>query len=204
MVRMRSPLVLAGVLAGVLLLPGCTGGDGKGDAADVPAGPCAQTREAPPEGSQEQRLQADLDGDGRKDEVVSWVREGQRVAQAWLATGENALPEPLFAGSLLAVSDADGNGRAEVFASTSPTTGAAFVLVGCRLSPVTLSGTERPWEYAVGTGAALVCRPAGVVEEAVTKGPETVRRAWTLLGVEVTGTDPVGTGPVTKGGISCA
>ena len=199
MLRMRSALVLAAVLG----LAGCTAQAPPASSIPTPAGPCAQTREQPPEGSQEQRVQGDLDGDGRADEVVSWLRDGQRVVQAWLATGENATPEPLFAGELLTTSDVDGNGRDEVFATTGATTGAGYVLEGCRLAPIRFAGTTRDWSYAVGPGAALVCRPRAVVEEAVTQGPETVRRAWRLVGAEMTGADPVGTGPVATPGIRC-
>lgn len=196
---MRSALVLAAVLA----LAGCTAEAPPGASDLVPSGPCAKTREQPPEGSQEQRLQGDLDGDGRADEVVSWLRDGERVAQAWLATGQNAEPEALFSGKLLDAVDVDGDGRAEVFASTGAATGTAFVLDECRLKPIGIAGTERQWEYAVGPGAALLCRPRGLVEEAVTEGPETVRRAWTLTAGEVTGANAVGSGPVTDVGIAC-
>ena len=196
---MRSALVLAAVLG----LAGCTAQEPVGSSLETPSGPCAKTREQPPEDSQEQRLQGDLDGDGRTDEVVSWLRDGQRVAQAWLATGETAEPEALFGGELLDTADVDGDGRAEVFASAGATTGVALVLDGCRLTTVGIGGTERDWEFAVGPGAALLCRPQGVVEEAVTQGPETVRRAWTLAAGEVVGADPVGSGPVTAPGIAC-
>ena len=168
-----------------------------------PTGPCAAERSQPPDGSQEQRLQGDLDGDGRTDEVVSWIRDGERVAQAWLATGENAVPEALFSGELLAVADLDEDGRDEVLAATSATTGGAFALDGCRLTRLALAVNDRPWEFATGPGAGLTCRPRGVVEEAVTEGPETVRRAWTVAGTDVTGADPVGTGPVASPGIAC-
>ena len=196
---MRIALLLAAVLG----LAGCTTDTPPGSAFPVPSGPCAKTREQPPEGSQELRVQGDLDGDGRADEVVSWQRDGQRVVQAWLATGENAEPEALFGGELLTTADADGDGRDEVFAATGAATGAAFVLDGCRLAPIGIGGTERTWEYARGPGAALLCRPGGLLEEAVTSGPETVRRAWTLADGEVTGADPVGSGPVTTPGIAC-
>lgn len=169
-----------------------------------PTGPCAAERSLPPDGSQEQRLQGDLDGDGRTDEVVSWIRDGERVAQAWLATGENAVPEPLFSGDLLSVADLDGDGRDEVLAGTGAATGGAFALDGCRLVRLALAVNDRPWEFATGPGAALTCRPGGVVEEAVTEGPETVRRAWTVSGGEITEADPAGTGPMASPGIACA
>ena len=102
----------------------------------TPTGPCAAERALPPDGSQEQRLQGDLDGDGRTDEVVSWIRDGQRVVQAWLATGQNAEPEQLFSGDLVKVEDVNGDGRADVFATLTPGgEQAVFVLDGCKLVP---------------------------------------------------------------------
>lgn len=184
------------------LLSGCTSEPVPGPAAG-PSGPCAAARELPPDGSQEQRVQGDLDGDGRTDEVVSWLRDGRRVTQAWLATGENAAPDALFDGDLLAATDIDGNGRAEVLAADGAGSGTGFVLVGCRLVPIGVSGAERSWTYAVGPRAALVCHPRGVVEEAVTTAAETVRRAWTLSDGVVSGADPVGAGPVAEPGIAC-
>jgi len=199
---MRSAATVLTLLA-VLSVAGCI--DDTDPAQGLPANdPCAATRDQPPPDSGEQRKQADLDGDGSIDEVVSWVRDGQRVAQAWLATGRNAVPEPLFSGSLLAAPDIDRDGRAEVLAATGPTTGAAFVLDGCRLVPVRVVNREQAWEYAIGPGALLLCRPRGLVEEAVNKGAETARRAWTLSEGEVTAANPVGSGPVTAGGIRCS
>jgi hypothetical protein len=195
---MRSAPVLLTLL---VLLSGCTSEPVPGPVAG-PSGPCAAARELPPDGSQEQRLQGDLDGDGRADEVVSWVQDGERVVQAWLATGENAAPEALFDGELLAAPDLDGDGRAEVLVGSGED-GAGLALDGCRLAPVTVAGTDRAWTFAVGPDAALVCRPQGLVEEAVTNGPETVRRAWTLSDGSVTVADPVGSGPVTSAGIAC-
>ena len=129
---MRSALVLVGLV----LVAGCTA-EAPPPAGAVPIGPCAAEREQPPEGSQEQRQQGDLDGDGRTDEVVSWVRDGERVVQAWLATGENAVPEPLFEGDLVGTEDVDGDGRAEVFAAPAPGgSPIAFALEGCALEPV--------------------------------------------------------------------
>ena len=154
---MRSALVLLGVL----VLAGCTGQEPSPSSVAAPSGPCAKTRDQPPDGSQEQRLQGDLDGDGRPDEVVSWLRDGERVVQAWLANGENAEPEALFDGDLLAAADADGDRRAEVFAATAAGTGGAYVLEGCGLVPVTLEG--QPWTYALG-GSVLVCRGGGVLD----------------------------------------
>lgn len=185
----------------LVLLPACTSEQPPAQVT-APTGPCAAARELPPGGSQEQRLQADLDGDARTDEVVSWVQDGERVVQAWLATGENAVPEALFDGDLLAAPDLDGDGRAEVLAQAGDE-GAGFVLDGCRLVPIGIGGTERAWTFAHGPGAALTCRPRAVVEEAVTTGPETVRRAWRVSTGTVTGADPVGSGPVTSPGIAC-
>ena len=195
---MRSAPIVLALLALVACSPDPVAGPTPG-----PTGPCAAERSQPPDGSQEQRLQGDLDGDGRTDEVVSWVRDGERVAQAWLATGENAVPEALFSGELLAVADLDEDRRDEVLAVVSGTTGGAFALDGCRLVRLALAVNDRPWEFATGPGTALTCRPRGVVEEAVTQGPETVRRAWTVAGTDVTGANPVGTGPVASPGISC-
>lgn len=193
---MRSAPITLAVLALVACSPDPVATPG-------PTGPCAAERSMPPEDSKEQRLQADLDADGRTDEVVSWVRDGERVVQAWLATGENAVPEALFSGDLLATADLDGDRRAEVLASTGATTGGAFALDGCRLVRLALAVNDRPWEFTVGSGAALTCRPGGLVEEAVTTGPETVRRAWTVSGGSVTGANPTGTGPVASPGIAC-
>lgn len=198
---MRAAVPVLTLLA-VLSAGGCTDGPASPGVA-VPTGPCAAEREQPPDGSKEQRVQADLDGDGRTDEVVSWVRGSERVVQAWLATGENAVPEPLFDGELLAAADVDGDGRGEVFAATGAGSGRAFVLDGCRLVPVTLGPGNQVWEYAVGPGAELLCRPGGVVEEAVTRGTGTVRRAWTLAAGSATGTDPAGSGPLASPGIRC-
>lgn len=128
----------------------------------TPTGPCAAARELPPDGSQEQRLQGDLDGDGRTDEVVSWLRDGERVVQAWLATGENAEPEALFSGDLLEVADVDGDQRAEVFAKSRPDGGMAFALDGCTLEAVTLE--DKPWSYSLADGP-LFCRGGGVLEQ---------------------------------------
>ena len=126
---MRTALALAGLV----LVAGCTA-EAPPPVDAGPTGPCAAEREQPPDGSQEQRLQGDLDGDGRADEVVSWVRDGERVVQAWLATGENADPQALFAGSLLEMKDTDGDGRAEVLAEVEPGGPAAtFTLDGCAL-----------------------------------------------------------------------
>ena len=198
---MRSaPIALA--LLTVLTAAACSA-DPVAGPRPGPTGPCAAERSQPPDGAQEQRLQGDLDGDGRTDEVVSWVRDGERVAQAWLATGENAVPEALFAGELLSVADLDGDGREEVLASTGASTGGAFALDGCRLVRLALAANDRPWEFATGPGAALTCRPRGIVEEAVTEGAETVRRAWTVSGDSVTGANPSGSGPVTSPGIAC-
>ena len=114
---MRSALPLLAVL----VLAGCTTEQPVGSGLPTPpSGPCAKTREQPPDGSREQRLQGDLDGDGRTAEVVSWVRDGQRVVQAWLATGQNADPQALFSGDLLQARDVDGDGRVEVLAAAQP------------------------------------------------------------------------------------
>ena len=198
---MRSAARALAVLA-LLAAAGCVS-EPEPVSAPTPPGPCEKSREQPPDGSQELREQADLDGDGRADEVVSWIRGGERVVQAWLATGDNADPQALFSGKLLGTVDLDGDGREEVFAQTGEATGAAYRLDGCELVPVTIAGTDREWEYAVGPGAALLCRQNGIIEEAVTTGAETVRRAWTLTGGAVTGADPLGSGPVTTPGIIC-
>lgn len=155
---MRSALVLAAVVG----LAGCTAQEPPGSSTATPSGPCAKTREQPPEGSQEQRLQGDLDGDGRTDEVVSWLRDGRRVVQAWLATGENAEPEALFAGELLDTGDVDGDGRDEVFAAPSEATVSVFVLDGCALEQATTGGS--PWETTRAEGP-LLCRGSGLVEQ---------------------------------------
>jgi hypothetical protein len=140
MSRMRTALVLVGLV----LVAGCTA-EAPPPVDAVPTGPCAAEREQPPEGSQEQREQGDLDGDGRADEVVSWVRDGERVVQAWLATGENAEPEALFEGELLETKDVDGDGRAEVFAAREPGgTGVAFELDGCTLKPAPAPSAPTP------------------------------------------------------------
>ena len=98
-------------------------------------------------------------------------------SQAWLATGENAVPEALFGRRpARRPPTLDGDRRAEVLAATA-------AVHRQRRSRSTAAGwrrwrsprTSRPWELAVGHGAALTCRPGGVVEEAVTTGPETVR-----------------------------
>ena len=155
---MRSALALLAVL----VLSGCTSETPVGAGVPTPSGPCATTREQPPEGSQEQRLQGDLDGDGRTDEVVSWLRDGERVVQAWLATGENADPQQLFEGTLLDTGDVDGDGRDEVFAERDASTFTLFVLDGCALEQVTLDGL--PWEVGRVEGP-LLCRANGVVEQ---------------------------------------
>jgi hypothetical protein len=198
---MRSAARALTVLA-VLAAPACMA-EPEPSSIPTPTGPCAASREQPPEGSQELREQGDLDGDGRADEVVSWIRDGERVVQAWLATGQNADPEALFSRELLGMVDVDRDGREEVFAQTGDATGGAFVLDGCKLARVTIADTDRDWEYAVGPAAALLCRPNGLIEEAVTEGAETVRRAWRLTGSEVTTADPVGSGPVRTPGVVC-
>ncbi len=154
---MRSALVLLAVLG----LAGCTA-EAPPSSIETPAGPCAKTREQPPDGSQEQRLQGDLDGDGRTDEVVSWVRDGSRVVQAWLATGENAAPQQLVPDRLLATGDVDGDGRDEVFGQLSSTTGSMFVLDGCTLTRTTQDG--QPWAFPIAQGP-LLCRGQGVLDQ---------------------------------------
>jgi hypothetical protein len=196
---MRSAPVILTLL---VLLSGCTSEPVPGPVAG-PTGPCAAARELPPDGSQEQRLQGDLDGDGRADEVVSWVQDGERVVQAWLATGENAAPEALFDGDLLAAADLDGDGRAEVLVESGED-GAGLALDGCRLAPITVAGTERAWTFAVGPDAALICRPEAVVVEARTTGPDTLRRAWRISAGTATQVDAAATGPVTEPGIACS
>lgn len=162
------PLVLS-----LLVLTGCTT-EGSPDAVRVPTGPCAAERVQPPEGSQEQRAQADLDGDGRTDEVVSWLVGGERVVQAWLADGRNAEPERLFS-DLLAAGPAGG---APVVLGAVPQTAGTktedlragvFVLDGCRLTRV--EGPDGPLELVYGTGsdrlqatATVRCTARGVEE----------------------------------------
>lgn len=154
--------VTAWVLAAATLaLAGCTTST-PGTAAAPSIDPCAAARTQPPDGSGEQRLQADLDGDRRSDEVVSFLRDGRRVVQAWLADGRNAAPEAVFAGDLLATGDVDGDGRAELFAATGPATGGLFRLDGCRLVTATLAG--QPWSYPVGPAAAVACTGGGGLE----------------------------------------
>ena len=177
----------------LVLLSGCTSEEPPAQAG-APTGPCAAARELPPDGSQEQRLQADLDGDARADEVVSWVQDGERVVQAWLATGENAVPEALFDGDLLAAPDVDGDGRAEVLAQAGEE-GAGFVLDGCRLVPIGIAGTERSWTFGPGPDAPLLCHPGAVVQEARETGPDTVRRAWRISAGTATEVAAPGPGP---------
>lgn len=188
----RLPLLLL-----PLVLTACTSSDGP----QAAPGPCGAATVQPPADALEQTEQADLDGDGEADRVVSYVAQGQRVAQVQLADGRAADPEPLFAGDLLAAADADGDGKAEVFASTSRVvqgaattlTGTAFVLDGCRLVPVT--GPAGPLEYTWSVGvdakdaaATLVCRPGGVLEQVVSRpgrapGTRNLQtRRWTLQG----------------------
>ncbi len=155
---MRSALVLAAVLG----LAGCTADPAPPSSIETPTGPCAKTREQPPEGSKEQRLQGDLDGDGRADEVVSWLRDGERVVQAWLATGANAEPQQLFEGDLLETGDVDGDGRDEVFAGRDASALALFVVDGCSLSQAALDGL--PWDPLRAEGP-LLCRGNGVLEQ---------------------------------------
>ncbi len=151
------------LLAALLTLSACTSTPaGSAQGSPSPADPCAAARNQPPDGSQEERLQADLDGDGRSDEVVSWLVDGARVTQAWLADGQNFAPEPVFAGLPILAADVDGDGRAEVFAGTGTGAGGLFRLDGCRLLPVTLAGS--PWSYPVGAGSALVCTTAPRLE----------------------------------------
>lgn len=184
-----------------LLAAGCTA-EAPPPAQSGPTGPCAAERVQPPDGSQEQRLQGDLDGDGRSDEVVSWLRDGQRVVQAWLATGENAEPQALFDGDLLTTGDADGDGRAEVFAAAGAGTGTAFVLDGCTLAPVTLDGS--PWTYDTAS-AVLVCRGGGVLD-LLPAGPGAGQR-FRLTGATVTAAGPApapaDSGDTAVGPVSC-
>ena len=169
---MRTPSAL---LSALLLLPlaACTT-DEQPDSIATPSGPCAAERVQPPDDGSEQRLQADLDGDGSSDEVVSWVRDGERVVQAWLANGENAKPEALFPGDLLTTADVDGDRRAEVFAGVAATAkeplGGVFVLDGCRLARV--EDPRGPLELVYGTGtdrlqaaATVRCPGQGVLEQ---------------------------------------
>lgn len=195
--RAAPTLALLGVL-----IAGCTAQAPPSTGEAAPTGPCAAERVQPPDGSQEQRVQGDLDGDGRTDEVVSWLREGDRVVQAWLATGENAVPEALFDGDLLSTGDVDGDGRAEVFAGTGAATGGAFVLAGCRLAPVTLDG--QPWSYPVGAGA-VVCRGQGVLD--VLPADQQPGQRFRLSGTTVSQVGPAPApadgGEIATGPISC-
>lgn len=193
---MRSaPIALA--LLTVLTTAACSD-DPTAGPRPGPTGPCAAERSQPPDGSQEQRLQGDLDGDGRTDEVVSWVRDGERVAQAWLATGENAVPEALFSGELLSVADLDGDGREEVLAEAGEE-GTGFVLDGCRLVPITVGETDRAWTFAPGPDVPLLCRPGAVVQETRETGPDTLRRTWRISAGTATEVDATGSEP----GIAC-
>ncbi|TAL14356.1 MAG: hypothetical protein EPN99_14370 [Frankiales bacterium] len=193
---MRSaPIALA--LLTVLTAAACSDDPAAGPRPG-PTGPCAAERSQPPDGSQEQRLQGDLDGDGRTDEVVSWVRGGERVAQAWLATGENAVPEALFSGDLLATADLDGDRRDEVLAATGDEA-TGFLLDGCRLVPITVGETDTAWTFAPGPEAPLLCRPGALVQETRERGPDTLRRTWRISAGTATEVDPAGSQP----GITC-
>jgi hypothetical protein len=142
-----------------------------------------------------QRLKAELDGDGRLDTVVAWDRAGVPVVQAQLATGQATAPEHLFTGDLLSSADVDGDSRAEVFVGSRADRAIALQLTDCRLRAVEWAVAPRVWEFAVGPGAALICFADSRIEEVVTEGPETVRRAWTLKDGVVTGVRPNGSGP---------
>lgn len=185
----------------LLALTACTVEDDP-SAVQVPTGPCAAARVQPPDGSDEQRLQADLDGDGRSDEVVAWLDGGARVVQAWLADGQNAVPEKLLSG-LLAAKDLDADGRAEVVGQVPQVVAqgglkseelraGVFALDGCRLSRVTVG--DAPLEVVYGAGTARLttlatarCRPGGIEQVISRDAPqpgvrlvETTR--WTVQG----------------------
>ena len=193
---MRRAALAVGLLA--LVSAGCGGGDEE-PAAQEPSGPCAAEREQPSDAVTEQ---GDLDGDGEVDDVVTWLRDGQRVVQVRLASGERGQPEP-FDAELMMTADLDGDQRDEVVAATGASTAGAWVLDGCRLARVRLAIAPRDWVFASGRGAARQCRPAGAAVEVVTTGPETIRRAWRLMDGAAHGADPTGSGPVEQPGISC-
>ena len=198
--RRLSPLLVALMVLAV----GCSSDEEPSAPEPRAGGACSAERQQPQDVAQVQRQEADLDGDGRSDALVSWTASGKRVVQVQLADGRTAAPEPAFSGDVLATPDLDGDGRAEVLAGTSEGKGGGFRLDGCRLVPIRFSGIERAWEFAVGPGARLTCRPDEVVEEAVTEGPETIRRAWRYTDPDVVGADPTGSGQVTEPGIDCA
>lgn len=186
------------VLLALVVLTGCT-------SSSEPAGPCAAERAEPPADADVQREAADLDGDGRDDDVLTFLQDGRRLTQVRLADGRAATPEPVFEGDLLAAADADDDGRAEVYGATSRAvqgasttlTGSAFVLDGCRLVAVTAPDGPLSYVWSVGVdakdaAAALVCLPGGVLEQTVSRpapAPGVRRlqtRRWTLTGGTVT------------------
>ena len=199
------PRLLALLL--VAAVAGCSPAASQAQSAPTSSPPsCGGTRGDAPTGFGVQRLKADLDGDGRPDSVVAWERAGVPVVQAQLATGQSTAPEHLFAGDLLASADVDGDSRAEVFAGISADRAIALQLKDCNLRAVEWAVAPRLWEFEVGPGAALICSAGSRVEEVVTDGPETVRRAWTLNAGVVTGVNPTGSGPAGEdaGKIVCA
>ncbi|HVE73868.1 MAG TPA: VCBS repeat-containing protein [Mycobacteriales bacterium] len=170
----------------------------------VPTGVCAASRNAPPANSGEQRLEADLDGDGRVDELVSFRLGTLRVVQAWLADGRTAAPDALFAGTMLKAHDVDGDKRAEVFVVHRAGKGRVLRVVGCELR-VMVAANGEAWEYAVGRTATLLCRPNGLVEEVAVKGGHTNRRAWVVQDGKAMPKPPMGRGPLGSfaGKIAC-
>jgi hypothetical protein len=192
--RSAMPRLLALLL--IAAVAGCSPAASQAQSAPTTSSAsCGGTTNEAPTGSAVQHLKADLDGDGRLDSLMAWDRVGVPVVQAQLATGQSTAPEHLFAGDLLSSADVDGDGRAEVFAGVSADRAIALQLVDCKLRAVEWAVAPRVGEFAVGPGAALVCFAGARVEEVVTEGPETVRRAWTLKDGVVTGVRPNGSGP---------
>jgi hypothetical protein len=188
------PRLLALLL--VAAVAGCSPAASQAQSAPTPSSPsCGGTKDEAPTGSAVQRLKVDLDGDGRPDTVVAWDRAGVPVVQAQLGNGQSTAPEHLVAGDLLSSADVDGDSRAEVFVGISADRAIALQLADCKLRPVEWAVAPRVWEFEVGPAAALVCFAGSRIEEVVTEGPETVRRAWTLADGVVTGVRPNGSGP---------
>jgi hypothetical protein len=200
MPRLVAMLLLAAVA-------GCSPAVSQAQSAPTSASrSCGGEKTKAPTGPAVQRLKADLDGDGRPDTVVAWDRAGVPVVQAQLAGGQSTAPEHLYAGDLLSSADVDGDSRAEVFVGIRADRAMALQLKDCKLRAVEWAVAPRVWEFEVGPGAALICFAGSRIEEVVTEGPETVRRAWTLKDGVVTGVSPNGSGPAGEdaGKIVCA